>query len=50
MKFYVSMKVDGRVTVEVDAKNAEEAFDKAIERWETEDLTSTKWTLSIHIP
>lgn len=38
MKYYVSMKVDGRVTVEVDAKSANEAFDKAIEKWETEDI------------
>jgi len=39
MKYYVSMKVDGRVTVEVDAKNAQDAFNKAIEKWETaEDI------------
>jgi hypothetical protein len=42
MKFYVSMKVDGRVTVEVDAKDAQDAFDKAIERWESEDVDFNK--------
>ena len=42
MKYYVSMKVDGRMTVEVDAKNANEAFDKAIAEWETGDFDFNK--------
>lgn len=42
MKYYVSMKVDGRVTIEVDAKDANEAFDKAQEKWESEDFDFNK--------
>ena len=42
MKFYVSMKVDGRMTVEVDAANAQEAFDKATREWETGDFDFNK--------
>ena len=42
MKYYVSMKVDGRMTVEVDADNAQEAFDKAIEEWQTGDFDFNK--------
>jgi hypothetical protein len=42
MKYYVSMKVDGRMTVEVDADNAQEAFDKAIAEWETGDFDFNK--------
>ena len=32
------MKVDGRVSVEVDAATAQDAFDKAIKRWENDDF------------
>lgn len=42
MKFYVSMKVDGRVTVEVDAENANEAFDKAVAEWENNEVDFNK--------
>ena len=42
MKYQVSMKVDGRVTVEVDAKDANEAFDKATEKWQNEDFDFNK--------
>ena len=42
MKYYVSMKVDGRMTVEVDAKDANEAFDKAIVEWQTGDFDFNK--------
>ena len=42
MKYYFSMKVDGRMTVEVDADNAQEAFDKAIAEWETGDFDFNK--------
>jgi hypothetical protein len=42
MKYYVSMKVDGRMTVEVDADNAQEAFDKAIAEWQTGDFDFNK--------
>lgn len=41
-KFFVSMRVDGRVTVEVEAKDAQDAFDKATERWESEDFDFNK--------
>lgn len=37
-KYYVSMRVDGRVTLEVMAKDANEAFDKAIAKWESADI------------
>ena len=42
MKYYVSMKVDGRMTVEVDAKDANEAFDKAEREWETGEFDFNK--------
>jgi len=42
MRFHVSMKVDGRISVEVDAATAQEAFDKAIKRWEIDDFDFNK--------
>ena len=36
------MKVDGRVSVEVDAKTVQDAFDKAIEKWENGDFDFNK--------
>ena len=42
MKFNVSMRVDGRVTITVDAKDANEAFDKAIVEWQNADVDFNK--------
>lgn len=36
------MRVDGRISVEVDAASAQDAFDKAIKRWETGDFDFNK--------
>ena len=37
-KYTVVMRVDGRVPVEVEAKDADEAFEKAAEKWLNMDL------------
>lgn len=42
MRYHVSMRVDGRISVEVDAANVQDAFDKAIKRWETGDFDFNK--------
>ena len=39
-KFSVSMKVDGRITVEVEAETPEEAREKAISAFEDADLST----------
>jgi SHS2 domain-containing protein len=39
MTYTVSMRVDGRVNVEVEAASANEAFDKADEAFMNADLT-----------
>jgi hypothetical protein len=41
-RFAVSMKVDGRMCVEVMAGNAAEAFEKAMEKWESVDFDFNK--------
>jgi hypothetical protein len=41
-KFYVSMCVDGRVTIEVMAKDADDAHDKALGKWECDDFDFNK--------
>lgn len=40
MKYTVSMAVDGRIDVEVEADTPEEAFKKADEAFATADLTN----------
>lgn len=42
MKYYVSMRVDGRIDVEVDADSPEEAFEKAEEKWISDDFDFNK--------
>ena len=42
MRYHVSMRVDGRISVEVDATTAQDAFDKAIKRWENNDFDFNK--------
>lgn len=37
-KYTVVIRVDGRVPVEVEAKDADEAFEKAAEKWLTMDV------------
>lgn len=41
-RFSVSMKVDGRMCVEVKAGCAAEAFEKAIAKWESDDFDFNK--------
>lgn len=50
MKFYVSMKVDGRMTVEVDAENSQEAFDKAEREWASGDFDFNKMEIVDSFP
>lgn len=42
MKYTISMRVDGRIDIEVDADSVEEAFEKAEERWQTDDFDFNK--------
>lgn len=42
MKYTVSMAVDGRVDVEVEAENPDEAREKAIEKFQTSDIDFNK--------
>ena len=41
-RFVISMKVDGRMCVEVEADHAAEAFKKAIAKWESDDFDFNK--------
>lgn len=38
MKYTVSMRVDGRVNITVDAKDADEAFENARKEWYVADI------------
>ena len=42
MKYTVSMAVDGRVDIEVEAANPDEARDKAIAKFQTSDIDFNK--------
>lgn len=42
MKYTVSMAVDGRVDVDVEAENPDEAREKAIEKFQTSDIDFNK--------
>lgn len=41
-KYTVSMAVDGRIDVEVEAENPDEAREKAIEEFQTSDIDFNK--------
>ena len=43
MKYFVSMKVDGRIDVEVEADNAKEALEKAKDEIIDVDLTNMEF-------
>ena len=42
MKYTVSIAVDGRVDIEVEAENPDEARDKAIAKFQTTDIDFNK--------
>ena len=42
MKYTVSMRVDGRVNITVDAKDADEAFENARKEWYVADIDFNK--------
>lgn len=42
MKYTVSMAVDGRIDIEVEAENPDEAREKAIEKFQTSDINFNK--------
>lgn len=42
MTYTISMKVDGRMDVVVEADSVKEAFEKAEEKWQTDDFDFNK--------